>query len=171
MNIACIGSREISKETEFLMYRIGKYIVQKKSNILSGNADGSDCSYAKGGNSIDPTAVHLYLPWRSYNQEKKYEVKGNLIIVKDDPEWTEIAAEHHPAWAKLTQGTQKMMIRNAGIVTNSQKVIAYLNHKKQSGGGTGHGWRIAMALGIPALDISLKENQEPAVIKEFLELE
>ena len=50
------------------------------------------------------------------------------------------------------------MARNYGIVHKADAVLAYLNHNKQGGGGTGHGWRIAEHLRIPRFDVASHPN-------------
>jgi len=49
------------------------------------------------------------------------------------------------------------MYRNASIIMSSNYVFAYLNHEVAGQGGTGHGWRMAGALGIPRLDLAALE--------------
>lgn len=164
IRIACIGSRDISEETKELMQEIGKFIVSQGWYISSGNCAGSDYAYACGGNLINPAKVILYLPWTKYNNE--YLVKRNFILREPKPEWSEIAARHHPAYQYLSQGVKKLMDRNVGIVLRANKLIAYLNHNKKGGGGTGQGFRLAESLNIPRMDIS--QNQSLAEIKEFL---
>lgn len=161
MKIACIGSRDISPEIEKKMEAIGEFIASKGWWLGSGNALGSDAAYARGANRIDPKRVILYLPWSTYNKE--LIVAGNRLCVETQPEWENLAARHHPRYPLLGQGVKAMMIRNAGIVRNADAVIAYLNRTKIGGGGTGHGWRIAEALGIPHLDVSLPRNMENAI--------
>lgn len=164
--IACIGSRDIPPKTEGLMEQIGEYIASRGWYIASGNALGSDAAYARGANRVDPSKVILYLPWRTYNEE--LIVRGNRYTFDIRPEWEDTAKEFHPAWNKLTQGVRKLMARNAGIISRADKVIAYLNHSKSSGGGTGHGWRISGSKGIPRLDLATKEYNLDEII-EWLE--
>lgn len=166
MRVACIGSREISKETAIIMTAAGALIAKRGDFVASGNALGSDAAYAHGANTINPRQVILYLPWSSYNEEQI--VEGNRVTTKILPAWEVIARAYHPVFNDLPQGAQKMMIRNAGIVMRADKVIAYLNHGKKGGGGTGHGWRIAEALGLPRLDLAVPENQDLQKIKTFL---
>lgn len=164
MKIACIGSREINPQIESEMEHIGEFIARQGWWLASGNAIGSDQAYARGANRVNPTKVILYLPWSTY--EDQAIVEGNQVLESPKPEWEELAARHHPRYPLLGQGAQKMMVRNAGIVRNADAVIAYLNRRKIGGGGTGHGARIASALEIPLLDISLPKNLAHAI--EFL---
>lgn len=155
-NVACIGSREISREMEQKLQKIGRFIAQQGWDVYSGNALGSDVSYATGANEVNPNAVKLFQPWQTYNSE--HFAIGNVIISKHEPEWVEIARRHHPIYDKLTQGAKKMMDRNAGIIINSQAVCAVLNHSKPGFGGTGHGWRIAEEFKRPRIDLSSLEK-------------
>jgi len=166
MRVACIGSREIPTETALLMQQIGEMLAQKGHSVASGNAMGSDEAYARGANQVDPKRVLLYLPWASYNKE--LIVQGNEIHLEEAKEWEPLAEKHHPAWMWLSQGARRMMIRNVGIVMQSDRVIAYLNHNKTGGGGTGHGWRVAGALKIPRIDLSVKQYTLEE-IKQFIQ--
>lgn len=150
--IACIGSRDAPPEYLELMRKIGSYIVRSKCCVATGNAQGSDQAFALGGNQVDSQKVILYLPWSTY--EKSAIEWGNRRVLDHPTGCRELAARHHPAWGNLTQGVRSLMTRNASIILDSKLVIAYLNHSKQGGGGTGHGWRIAKSLGIPRIDLS-----------------
>ena len=167
MRIACIGSREISEKVQKNLYVLGRFIARKGWIVLSGNALGSDEWYAKGANSIDPSLVKLFLPWATYNKELL--VPGNMVELGNKPEWVPIAKAHHPKYDSLTQGAKKMMDRNAAIVLDSDVVLAVLNHNKQGGGGTGHGWRVADTLKKPRLDLSgLEKDMKVEDIADWL---
>lgn len=156
MNVACVGSREISAAEEKSMEIIGAFLARRKDFVLTGNALGSDQAFARGANSINPAQVELFLPWKTY--ESSAIVKGNILHLEEaTAEEKYLAAHCHPAWARLNQAVQKLMTRNAMIVCRSRYVIARLNPNKQGGGGTGHGVRIAQALGLKVFDISKPE--------------
>lgn len=152
IRVACIGSREISPWAEGMMEKIGEILVLNGAYIATGNALGSDAAYARGANRIDPTHVIIYLPWKTYNKE--FLVEGNRITWDENPEWEFVARAHHPVFDQLKKGARSMMIRNAGILSKANACIAFLNHAKEGGGGTGHGWRISNTMGIPRFDIS-----------------
>jgi len=164
MRIACIGSRQISEEQRVLFVNIGKFIVSGGDFISSGNAEGSDQMFASGGNSIKPENVIIYLPWKTY--ETYHLNLNNKICYEPKKEWFELTAPFHGGWNNLSQGAKRLMARNYGIIHRADKVIALLNHKKQGGGGTGQGWRIAESLNIPRLDLNNKSFDE---VVEFLE--
>jgi len=149
--IACIGSRTINLDQEELFFQIGRFIVSGGDYISSGNALGSDQAFAKGGNSIKPENVIIYLPWKTY--ETYHLNPKNKICYEPKKEWFELTAPFHGGWNNLSQGVKRLMARNYGIVHRADKVIVFLNHKKQGGGGTGQGVRIAESLKIPVLDL------------------
>lgn len=163
IRIACIGSREISKDQTVLFQEIGSWIVSKGWYISSGNADGSDYNFACGGNKINPSNVILYLPWASYNSN--YIRPGNRVLTEPKEEWFELTKAFHPGWNNLSQGVKRLMARNYGILHRADKVITLLNHNKSGGGGTGQGWRIAEHLKIPRLDLN---NKNLLDVKTFL---
>lgn len=156
MRIATIGARDISLKTSNFLSEIGKMIVEHGNYIASGGANGSDSSFARGANLVDPTKVIIYLPWESYNKE--LIVKGNHVTWQIKLEWEEIAARHHPKWANLKDSVRKLMARNAGIISRADKVIAYPNINSPFGGGTSHSMRVAKEKGIPILDLTEKEH-------------
>lgn len=151
MKIACIGSRKITPALVPILEDLGEFIVKQGWLLGSGNATGSDQAYARGGNRIDPRSVMLYLPW--WNYEKQAIKPGNQLVLNHS-KYYDLAKAHHPKWKTLTRGVQYLMLRNAGIVSESVAVLAVLDHAKVGGGGTGHGWRIAKTLGIPRFDLS-----------------
>jgi hypothetical protein len=153
--ISCIGSREVGQDKVLLMEHIGEYIAQRGFFIGTGNAKGSDQAFSRGANRVDPGQVVLYLPWSSYESQAIDALNKIMVPTQIQEErWKQVAARNHPAWDHLSAGARKMMVRNAGIIIGSKAVVACMSHKKNGGGGTGHGWRIAEELGIPKIDIS-----------------
>lgn len=163
MRIACIGSTSITPEQSELFKQIGRFIVSGNDYVLTGNAEGSDFSFADGGNEINPENVLIYQPWPEYN--KQFLHPKNKILLNPKKQWFLETAPFHPIFDKLKQGAKNMMARNFGIIARADKVIAKLNYKKQGFGGTGQGWRIAESLNIPRLDLNNKTFDE---IVEFL---
>lgn len=152
VRVACIGRRDIPERSVLFIEQIGEYIAGMGGCVVTGNAIGSDASFAAGANKQDSTKVKLFMPWPSYNSE--FIVAGNEVITEHEDEWSGLAARHHPAYEKLTQGVRKLMDRNAGIILNSDITIAVLNHEKKDGGGTAHGFRASLSLKHPSMDIS-----------------
>lgn len=164
MNIACVGSRDITDEMRKNLIEIGKFIAFKGWNVVSGNALGADSAYAEGANQVDESKVWLHLPWRTYNKEL---IKPGNIIRPFKSEWCELARRHHPIYDTLTFGAKKMMDRNAGIMIDSDVALAVLNHSRVGWGGTWHGWNVAGELGKPRFDLTKMKSLEE--VFEFLE--
>lgn len=153
LNVACIGSRDITDApTRRFIYDLGRMIVHSNNIIHTGNAFGADELFASGGNSINPASVVLHLPWKTYNCHLIRP--DNRIIDRSPDEYIEIARENHPVFNKLSYGAQKLMVRNVSIIKNADLCLAYLNHKKKNGGGTGMGVRLCSVFDIPWVDIS-----------------
>lgn len=164
MRIAAIGSRKITPEQYDLFYKIGRYLSSQGYFISSGNANGTDQSFADGVNSSNPKNLLLYLPWATYNQDSIH--CENKILKEPKIQWFDLTAPFHPGWKNLSQGVKRLMARNYGIIYKADKVIALLNHNKSGGGGTGQGVRIANHLKIPVLDLNGKSYEE---IIQFIE--
>lgn len=150
------------------MFSIGATLVENGHMLASGNAHGSDAAWAAGGNSVDAKQVILYLPWPTYNNE--YIIKGNKVAFRPFHEWFGPASQFHGGWDNLGQGGKKLMARNYGIVHKADAVLAYLNHNKRSGGGTGHGWRVAEHFKIPRFNVA-KEPSEIAILNFIKQVE
>lgn len=161
IKVACIGSRQAPYDAIQIMENIGKTVVSSGFYVASGNAVGSDQAYARGANTVDPSKVLLYLPWLTY--EKQSIHPQNMVITEPIDEWEELAAKHHPRYWQLSQGAQKMMKRNVGIILSSATVFAYMNPNKSHGGGTSHSVRIAEYLGIPVVRLDKPEEAEGAL--------
>lgn len=159
--IACIGTRDDLDDARIQTCAlIGYYLARLGKIINTGNADGCDSIYALGANKVDPKLVHLYLPFDDYNPQ--YIHPDNTIIYEaDHPEWIPIAKACHGAYdTKLTAKGRSAMNRNAGIVMNSQLVIAMPSRLKSWGGGTGHGMKVAKANNIALLNINKEETRD-----------
>lgn len=164
--IACIGTRNISTEVYNKLVSFGEMIVMRGHQLHTGNAIGSDAAFASGGNKL-PQYVHLHLPWSGYNAEAINS--GNIIYTSYLSSLSALASSHHPAWSACSQGTKKLLTRNASIVSSSDIVVYFVNDDAASG-GTAHGLRIAAALGRPQLRIKPDIFIE-RLYQEFFEME
>ena len=167
--VAGIGTRmtELSVEDNIrysrLLLSIGEYIGKRNWTLSSGNANGSDYWFAKGVSNINPSRVMLYLPWEYYNAEQIHPQNRWSNEHKD--EWIPVAEKCHPNWARLKDSVKKMMIRNVGIVSRANVVLALPSRKT---GGTRHGMSAARELGIPVVDL-LEGEQNFEQICAFLD--
>lgn len=160
MKIACIGKRNLSDGDGPVLEKIGSHLVTVGCTLASGNAEGADQAYARGGNAVDPTKIEIYLPWYSYNRTAILE--GNEIFMPSKASLqTRLLAERcHPQWATFSPGVKDLMFRNAMIIVGSALTVALPSKVKPGGGGTGHGIRISEVLMTPRLDLSRYPSSE-----------
>jgi hypothetical protein len=152
--VACIGSRILDIEEQKLCFRIGQFLSQGYI-IKTGNAKGADQAYARGVNSIDPSKVRLYLPWKDYNIGNV--VEGNVIAcLKPKIKWYSVVKDLHLTYDTLSYGAKTLHARNVGIVEDVDFVVAFPN--KTNGGGTVMGIRIALKNNITVYN--LRENKD-----------
>jgi hypothetical protein len=161
--IACIGSRTLTGYQLNICEKIGTWLALQGYTISTGNAEGADQAFAAGANRVDPTRVHLCLPWLSYEAEKI--VTGNNIAYPPYPDWMwKEAQKHHPVWNRLSKGAKLLQVRNICIVHGVAQVVAWPS-SKIGGGGTGQGMRYARAISIPVIDLSKEEDLERVATK------
>lgn len=179
MRIAGIGSRELSGEQLAVCYTLGQWSTKCGHRVISGNAEGADYAFASGANTVDPTKVSLMLPWMRFNAGQVQP--GNVVVAVEDLDPTEyhfylrIAREHHPRFDRLTQGAQKLHLRNGMILfppagnhpAPVDLVLAWPS-QKPGGGGTGQGMRIAERLGVRLIDLSKTSREELRALCEEL---
>lgn len=152
LKIACIGSRRLTEEELNFCESVGRRLVELGFYIGTGNAIGADQAYARGGNSINPSRVVLYLPWETYEQDAI--VLGNRIRRPPHESWMEDAAkELHPAWDRVTRGGRALHTRNIAIVHGAPLCFAW----PKPGGrtqGSRMGMQYAEKQNIPLLELS-----------------
>jgi len=170
MRAACIGSRALTKEQLDICESLGAWLVRCGHIVDTGNAEGADQAFARGGNTVNPELVHLHLPWYNFNREAI--VEGNQIHLLDDLKESEfrlyevIAQQYHPNWKALNRGGRKLMIRNSSILIPPPEFwpvdlcLAWPSDKP-GGGGTGQGMRIAAAEHVDTRLVDLR-HQSPA---------
>jgi predicted Rossmann-fold nucleotide-binding protein len=156
--IACVGTSGTTAEQRDLCIFVGFALAKLGKHVVSGNAVGADFAYATGVNYHRPELLILYIPTHHHNIH--HWCFGNQIITDIEDEWKAVARRNHPVYDKLSANVKALMNRNAGIIMNSDFVIALPDWKKKGGGGTGHDIRIAVDLGKPYIDISKPDVAE-----------
>lgn len=170
MRVACIGSRDLNEQELSYCFEIGRLIVLHGFELHSGNAPGADQAYAAGGNDVDPTRVHIHLPWRSF--QRQAIVEGNHVYEYPFGSmrfYVDIAAECHPRWQYLRDYAKKLHTRNASILVPNQKnvdVCLAWPSKRPGGGGTGQGMRIAQSRDIRLVDLT---HTHPDIVLRWLQ--
>lgn len=153
--IACIGSRETPAVVLDWMVETGAALMRAGYDIRSGNAQGADQAWARGGNSVDPTRVTLCLPWEGF--EEKAIVPGNIVRVfrlAESDHYVRDVRDTHPNFAALSSGAVLLHARNAMIVDGAHLVLGALNPDKTGGGGTGGAFRLAHRYKAAALNVA-----------------
>jgi hypothetical protein len=129
MMIACVGKRNIDYFEYQTLAHIGKFLVDKGHDIVSGNAPGSDFAFQTGGNSVKPERVRIYLPFPSFRPEgllRKNKVTSQPIpsdYVGASIVWR-LRRPGYPPWESLSYTTQSFMARNFGMADVAERLIA-----------------------------------------------
>jgi hypothetical protein len=150
-----IGSRETPEQTLSLFQTIGRELAQRRHLLRSGFADGADMAFFKGTDSIPDARMEMYIPWPGFNRAPLYDER--FIVPAWTPALVQLAAAHHPAWDRCSQGAQKLHARNGcqilgeDLSTPADLVICWTVGGKGTG-GTGQAIRIARSRGIRIFD-------------------
>jgi len=157
MRVACIGSRDLNSAAISTCEKLGAWVVECGHELHTGNALGADQAFARGANRVNPALVHLHLPWKTYEAEAIHPQNRVRSVEDLNPEdrivFATLAQQYHPVYQRLSQGAQKLMMRNGMIILGCQLVLAWPS-KKPGGGGTGQGMRLAKAHTIKLVDLN-----------------
>lgn len=165
---AGIGSRETPHDVRVLMAKAASALYDHGYILRTGGAAGADAAFLSGA----PYNAEVYLPWPGFTPQD-----GSACAFtgtgREAPtgEAHSIAAKHHPAWNRLSQGAKKLHARNVHQVlgANCDTPVHFVlcwTPGAQGGGGTGQAIRIAKAHGIPVFDLadtSVRERIERMV--------
>jgi hypothetical protein len=160
LRYAGIGSRETPAHILESMTSIGEQLAPKWL-LRSGFADGADNAFAQGADNLGG-AMELFLPWAGFNGAPKDDPR--FIVPPMTDALMELAATHHPAWDRCSQGAKKLHARNGcqilglNLDTPSDMVICWTPGGLGKG-GTGQAIRIANLWGIPVFDLAVFEDQ------------
>ena len=166
---AGIGSRDTPENIILDMANIGYHLASIGWKLRSGHADGADKAFEYGAKQAKGE-MEIYLPWAGFNNAPHSDVR--YIVPEFTPQLLELAAKHHPAWFKCSQGAQKLHARNGcqvlglDLKTPAQMVVCWTANAKGLG-GTGQAIRIARANEIPVFDLA-DDNQRIRLI-EFVQ--
>lgn len=119
--------------------------------MRTGGAEGADRA-AQEGALAQGGEVELYLPWPGFGG-----LKG--VLERPRSEAYRIAAYHHPAWERLSPGVRALMARNVHVLLGADLggPAAFFLCWTPGGevvGGTGHAIRVALAHGIPVVNLA-----------------
>lgn len=134
MKVACVGHRSAPKRILEIVEQLWINLVNSNHELISGNASWIDQSFVNWANTINPTKVHLYLPYSQYNHSNIK--KWNNIYISNDQQIQEslkILRQVLPKGYILNSRNIDMHIRNVLLIQNSDIVYVYWD-------GRQYGW-------------------------------
>jgi hypothetical protein len=163
---AGIGARATPEPILQLMTRCSFTLAKRGYLLRSGHADGADSAFEAGAG----TNAEIYLPaprWRGSPSPLHPEAIGAAI-------WHQariIAAQHHPAFATLSEFIQHLHTRNVfqvlGPKLNSpSEFVLCWTPTGEPVGGTGQAIRIAHAHNVPVFN--LQRTRERTHVEKHL---
>ena len=157
---AGIGSRETPLDVLSLMTDIAIELANYGFTLRSGGADGADSAFEIGAGD-GRLVKEIYLPWAGFNGSRSHLYLWPTPDLQAEAET--IAARHHPAWERCSQGARKMHTRNVaqvlGEYLNQPALCVICWTPNGSGtGGTGQALRIAKTYGVPIFDLGLPDR-------------
>jgi len=168
-----VGSREAPPEALSRVARLASALSAAGWILRTGGADGCDAAFLEWSREAG-----LFLPWPYFNRHKARQ--GVRVLEKPTREAYEIAAKHHPGWARLERNAQPFHARNvhqvlgADCKTPSAMVVCWTKDGAdgttiptgQETGGTGQAIRIAVAHGVPVFNLARRRVDEVLVFAE-----
>lgn len=176
-----IGSRNITKKSSKVLFKVGFFMTLMGYKLHSGAADGSDTSFELGARAarkfltqynVDlklSDIMSVFLPWNGFNGRSK----GDGYIDFVHPSAEDFTSKFHQNWENLNQAVRKMMSRNAMQVlgVNLNKRVALIICETPDGaytadmtssktGGTGQAIRIADHCKVRVFNIKNPEHME-----------
>ena len=178
-----IGSRDLSKvpiEGRSLYETICEHYGSAGWICRTGAAKGSDQLAAEtvlNSSLTSSGAVELCLPWFNYEKEwwSKYQraylshkVKVDWSDPLEDPKAVE-AIQLHDNPEVLTFGARKLIARNYRIMDSGVEKVrfAIALPRPPAEGGTKHGMKVAISLGIPCFNLAIEAGRKSFLGSEF----
>src|SRR4051812_44414023 len=110
---AGIGSRSTPPDVLQLFHDVAYQLATLGWTLRSGCAEGADTAFENGAldaylGPVSRPKPELYLPWPRFEGRHKPLV----ALERPAPPAYEIAAQHHPAWDRLSAGARSLHARN-----------------------------------------------------------
>ena len=186
---AGIGSRETPPDALDLLYRASLWLVANGWTCRSGGAQGADTACEDGAlaaladDRLHPPpgggGLEVYLPWPSFGRDSVHyqeitRLPGVTVRTLPTDAAVALAATVHPAWDGLRQGARKLHGRNSHQVLGSDlaspasMVLCWTKDGAdgtpahpvtRDTGGTGQALRLAVARGIPILNVARPDHR------------
>ena len=160
---AGVGSRSTPPDILDRMERIAEAMARHGWTLRSGAATGADGAFEDGaGRAGGPREI--WLPWDGFNGRT---AGGATRIGRNSARNRDRARQDHPAWHTLSDGAQKLMVRNVHQVLGPEPgssppadVVLCWTPNGAAGGGTGLTVRLARRHGIPVVDLGTADRRE-----------
>ena len=130
--------------------------------LRSGAAAGADSAFESGAERAGGPR-EIWLPWDGFNGRT---IDGATRIGRNTARNRDRARQCHPAWHTLSDGAQKLMVRNVHQVLGPEPgssppadVVLCWTPNGAAGGGTGLAVRLARH-GIPVVDLGTEDRRE-----------
>lgn len=169
---AGIGSRETPANVCTQMTTLARELRERDWVLRSGKAPGADQAFGRGAGYL----AEIWKPWASFEGYDPYDlVPPGLDVVGQSDEdgwlpptdpWTKTmwleAMSEHPNWNSLSQGAQKLMVRNGFQIYGAARTEpvssfivcwALLDAKGKPKGGTSQAIRLARQRDIPVFNL------------------
>ena len=160
---AGVGSRSTPPDVLDRMERIAKAMARRGWTLRSGAAAGADSAFENGARRAGGPR-EIWLPWDGFNGRT---AGGATRIGRNSARNRDRARQCHPAWHTLSDGVQKLMLRNVHQVLGAEPgssppadVVLCWTPNGTAGGGTGHAVRLARRHGIPVVDLGTGDRRE-----------
>jgi len=161
MFYAGIGARKTPDNVLQSMEAVAAYLASEGHTLRSGGADGADMAFENGCDR-NQGKKQIFLPWEGFNNHPTSNRSNQFITrVKAHAVARDMAEKFHPAWGKLNEPAQRMMIRNCyqvlgpHLASKSDFILCWTPGGKVTG-GTGQALRIAKHYEIPVLNFGSK---------------
>lgn len=188
-----IGSRNIPDEVIGVMEDAAYRLAKMGWVLRSGKADGSDAAFQRGmqryakdvGLNFSQHLAEIYIPWGKFKGGSGLGDYWDITLDKIDslyPEHIQMRkewmSEVHPAPERLSQGAEKLHLRNVHQVFGANLSDAYLNQSKfvlyyakedkkgNPKGGTATAVNLAKKQGVRVLNLLTQEGRD--VLEKFL---
>lgn len=113
MNYAGIGARKTPNNILQAMETVAAYLASQGHILRSGGADGADMAFENGCDR-NQGKKQIFLPWEGFNNHPTSNPSNQFITsITAHAGARDLAIKFHPAWDKLKEPGQRMMVRNS----------------------------------------------------------
>ena len=160
---AGVGSRSTPPDVLGRMQRIAEAMARHGWTLRSGAAAGADSAFEDGAKRAGGPR-EIWLPWDGFNGRT---ADGATRIGRNSARNRDRARQCHPAWHTLSDGAQKLMLRNVHQVLGPEPgssppadVVVCWTPNGAGGGGTGLAVRLARRHAVPVVDLGTEDRRQ-----------